>query len=316
MIEIKKNYDQTNIAERILIEKGFAKAIDTPAGMRVSGQLLPDQIEATITGLIDRSEFLKKIYTDNINGTTCDLNDYAASERGTVRPTGGAAQYTDTKTNISNIGTKLTLKRNQEYYFLHDDVLQEKASDLPAFESMLMNIFMTQGSNNLADLAFNGIDDDYGSSLWTKLNKGFPTLFAADTTVNDVVFATYADPIALFEAMVKKLPAKYTMKGEEFFVSKTTYEAYQAQIAATDASGAAYQKDFKPAYFNRNINLCEYLADGQAILTLPKNLAVIFDKKGLNVEVERRATAGGSDIVMNYMSDFGYFNGERVVFAS
>lgn len=316
MIEINKNYQDTNIAERILIEKGFAKAIDTPAGMRVSGQLLPDQIEATITGLIDRSAFLKMIYSDSIDGTTCDLNDYSATERTTIRPTIAGAQYTDTKMNISNIGTKLTLLDNQEYYFLSDKVIQEKSGDSAAFSAFLNNIFMVQGSNNLADLAINGTDDDYSAGAWLKLNKGYLTLFAADANVNDVTFANYADEIALFKAMVAAMPAKYDGQNEAFFVSKTTYENYLNLIASTDATGAAYQKDFQPTYFGRPVHKIQYMPDGKAFLTDPKNLAVIFDKNGMSVETQRRATAKGDDVVLNYMADFGYFNGYKVVYAS
>ena len=72
--EINKNYDDCSIIEKLAIEQGIAKAIDIPSAMRVSAQLLPEQVYTALQAIMDNSKFLKMITTHFCKGTTADLN--------------------------------------------------------------------------------------------------------------------------------------------------------------------------------------------------------------------------------------------------
>lgn len=311
--EIKKNYADCSVLEKMAIEQGFAKTIDAPAGMRVSSQLLPEQIYTTISRIVDQSKILKLISNDTIKGTTADLNCWAMSEDGTVRPAPGTEGSTPTQ-NLSNVGNKLTLLAMQEMFFVSDTVLQEKL-DQPDFENTINNAFIAQAGNNLGKLAVYGNADTGGSYI--ALQTGFPTLFTADSAVVDVVYATYTTQVDRLAAMLAAMPDKYADNPDlTFFVNRADYLAYGKEKNEQNSSGSAWVDGEKLTYLGMPIEWIPNLPASKAFLTDPKNLWVVFSQTGMSVETERKPRMFGSYLVMNYMADFGYVNGAQIVYAS
>jgi hypothetical protein len=245
-------------------------------------------------------------------GTTADLNCWSTTEDGTIRVTYGTESSTPTM-NISNVGNKISLLPMQELYFLADDVVQEKL-DQQNFSAEVNSKFIIQCANNLAKLALNGTADTGGSFL--ALQKGFPTLFKADATVVDVTYSSYATVLTLFQAMHAAMLDKYADNPNlTFFVNRADYLAYGSALQTMNASGQAFVEGKQLYYKGIPVIWIPKLPASTAFLTDPKNLYVMFSASNMSLETDRRPRASGTYLVMNYQADFGYVNGEQIVFA-
>lgn len=318
MKQIQKNYDDCNIIEKLAIHHGVAKAVDIPTAMRVSGQLLPEQIKTTLSLVKNGDKFLKMINMVTAKSKTIDLNLLNINDNGLIAPNyGTASTFTQ---NLTNIGTKLTLQGLQYPYFLSDDVLLEKMDD-PAFMSEVEQILIGGAGKALGKLALKGTADTKTGTQGTEAymltcSTGFPTLFAADSDVNDVAYSA-TDRIAMFKLMNAAMPAEFA--GEEdltIYVSKADYDAYADDLHALNAAGDAYLTG-KPLFYNSiPVEWLPQMPAATAFMSPKKNLVFAASTGSMNIETERNARAAGYDIIMNFHADFGYFTGKAVVFAS
>lgn len=318
MKQIQKNYDDCNIIEKLAIHHGIAKAVDIPTAMRVSGQLLPEQVKTTLSLVKNGDKFLKMINMITAKSKTIDLNLLNINDNGLIAPNyGTAATFTQ---NLTNIGTKLTLEGLQYPYFLSDDVLLEKMED-PAFMSEVEQILIGGAAKALGKIALKGTADTKTGTQGTEAymltcGVGFPTLFAADSDVKDVAYSA-TDRIAMFKLMNAAMPTEFA--GEEdmtIFVSKADYDAYADDLHALNASGDAYLTG-KPLFYNSiPVEWLPQMPTGKAFMSPKKNLVFAASTGSMNIETERNAKAAGYDIIMNFHADFGYFTGKAVVFAS
>ena len=317
MKQIQKNYDDCNIIEKLAIHHGVAKAVDIPTAMRVSGQLLPEQIKTTLSLVKNGDKFLKMINMITAKSKTIDLNLLNVNDNGLIAPNyGTASTFTQ---NLTNIGTKLTLQGLQYPYFLSDDVLLEKMDD-PAFMSEVEQILIGGAAKALGKIALKGTADTKTGTQGTEAymltcGTGFPTLFLADSDVNDVAYN--ASPLAMFKLMNAAMPAEFA--GEEdltIYVSKADYDKYADELHALNASGDAYLTG-KPLFFNSiPVEWLPQMPAAKAFMSPKKNLVFAASTGSMNIETERNARAAGYDIIMNFHADFGYFTGKAVVFAS
>jgi hypothetical protein len=317
MKTIEKSFNDCSLIEKLAIQQGIAKAVDAPTAFRVGNALVAEQAKSILQDVVAQDSFLKSIYNHYCKSKTADLNFLKVAPFGTIRP-GYGSESTDNRA-ITNPGNKLTLLGMQSCYFLADDVLQDNYSD-PMFTETVDKILINAAAEDLAYLAFNGTTDTPSGTPGTEaymktLQTGFPTLFAADTTVNDVTYAS-TDIIALLKLMRDKMPAKYAKVSDNcFFLSQKDYNTYADQLAALNGSGSAYQSGQPLTYFGIPVEAAPYLENG-AIFTSKSNLVVGFNVEGMNLETERRSRKGGYDVIMNYQADFGYFVGEAIVWAS
>jgi hypothetical protein len=314
---VEKKFEDLNMIEKLAIREGFAKAIDVPSAFRVGGSLVAEQAISALQNVVANDTFLKAIYTHFCVGNTADLNFLKAARYGTIRPTYGS----DSAVNraITNGGNKLTLLPMQSNYFLADNVLQENL-DNANFEATVSSILVKAASDDLAELAFLGTTDTPSGTAGTSaymytLQTGFPTLLTADATVVD---ATYqgTDIIALLGTMKAAMKPEFALVNDNtFFLSVGDYDKYGAQLQALNANGTAYLNGEPLKYMGKPVLPCPYLS-GKAMYTSASNLVVGFNKAGMTMETERRARMAGTDMIMNYQADFGYFVGEQIVFAS
>lgn len=317
MITINKKFEELNIIEKIAIQNCFAKAIDAPTAFRVGGALVPEQAISALQAVIANDSFLKSIYTHFASANTADLNFLKAARYGTIRPTYGSESATNRA--ITNSGNKLTLLPMQSNYFLADDVLQDNINN-PSFETTVTNILQKAATDDLAELAFLGTTDTPSGTPGTSaymytLQTGFPTLLAGDATVVDVTYQG-TDIIALLGTMNAAMKPEYeTVQDNTFFLSIADWNLYAQQLASLNSTGAAYIAAPELFYLGKPVKKAPYLT-GKAIYTSASNLVVGFNKNGMSIETERRARMGGTDMIMNYQADFGYFVGEQIVYAS
>ena len=317
MIQINKKFEDCNVIEKLAIQENFAKAIDVPTAFRVGGALVPEQAMSTLQSLVASDEFLKAIYTHFCVGKTADLNFLKAARYGTIRPAYGTASAVNRA--ITNAGNKLTLLPMQSNYFLADDVLQENL-DNANFESVVNNILVKAASDDLAELAFMGTTDTPSGTEGTAaylytLQTGFPTMFAGDADVVDVTYQN-TDIIALLGTMHEAMPAEFAKVSDNtFFLSIADYNAYAAQLAALTSTGNAYLTAPVLSYMGKPVMSCPFLAS-KSFYTSASNLVVGFNKAGMTLETQREPRLGGTDMIMNYQADFGYFCGLNIVYAS
>jgi hypothetical protein len=316
--KVEKSFVECSIIEKLAIERGIAKAFDTPSAFRIGGQLLPDDIYTSLQAISDSSKFLKSIRTEFIKGTTADLNMLTVSENGTVRPNYGTAS-TDSR-NVSNLGNKLTLNGMQSSYLLAYDAIQEKLNR-PNFQSELETLLITAAAKDLAKIALKGTTDTPSGTQHTEaymltLGTGFPTLFAADPDVVDVTYAN-TDMIALFKLMDESMKEDYAdSEDNTFYVSRADYIAYGDQLNALNATGTAFIEG-KPLFYNGHpIMWVPQMPASKAFYASSQNLVVAYNVDGMKMDVIDEPRKAGYDIIMNYMADFGYFNGTQIVFAS
>jgi hypothetical protein len=249
MKEINKTYNDCNVVEKLAILHGIAKAVDVPTAMRVGGQLLPEQVKTTLSTVKNGDKLFKQITMHTAKGKTVDLNLFSVNENGLIAPNYGTAGVFNN--NITDVGTKLTLQGLQYPYFLSDDVLLEKATE-PEFMGEVEEILIGGAAKALGKLALKGTADTKTGTQGTEAymltcSTGYPTLFAGDTDVNDVVYN--ASPVAMFALMNAAMPAEYA--GEEdltIFVSKADYDKYADELQALNASGTAFLEG-KPLFY-------------------------------------------------------------------
>jgi hypothetical protein len=317
MITIEKKFEDLNMIEKLAIREGFAKAIDVPTAFRVGGTLLPEQAVSALQNVVANDSLLKAIYTHFCVGTTADLNFLKAARYGTIRPTYGSESSVNRA--ITNGGNKLTLQPMQSNYFLADNVLQENL-DNPNFEATVSAILVKAASEDLAELAFLGTTDTPSGTPGTSaymytLQTGFPTLLAADSTVVDATYQN-TDIIALLGTMKSAMKNEYALVSDNtFFLSIEDYDKYGAQLQALNGNGSAYLTGEPLKYMGIPVVAVPYLAS-KAMYTSASNLVIGFNKAGMTMETERRARMSGTDMIMNYQADFGYFVGEQIVYAS
>jgi len=320
LVTLNKAVDQLNLIDKLAYNKGFAvieKSVDAPSAFRVGNTLSAEQYLEFMNRIGDQSNFLKTIKRIDTNRTTIDLNALSIESRKTKRPTAGAAWNTSTNATIDNVGSKLTLLRNQLVYILEYDVLQDNA-DNPNFENAVNDLVAKQAANDLADLAINGTDDDYTASAFLELNKGFLTLFAADSNVRDVTYASYATKDDLFAAMFDALAERDKSRTDlKFFVNWTDHEAYRNLKQSAITTGDANKERTALVYNGIPIVPVDFMPDSKAFLAPDQNLVYAMGKND-NVSIQAIDDPEGVcfRLLVNYMADFGYFDGDKVVYAS
>jgi hypothetical protein len=318
MKQIQKNYDDCNIIEKLAIHHGVAKAVDIPTAMRVSGQLLPEQIKTTLSLIKNGDKFIKMINMITAKSKTIDLNLLNVNDNGLIAPNYGVATNAFTQ-NLTNIGTKLTLEGLQYPYFLSDDVLLEKMDD-PSFMSEVEQILIGGAAKAVGKLALKGTADTKTGTQGTEAymltcSTGFPTLFLADSDVNDVAYSS-TDRIAMFKLMNAAMPAEFSAEEDlTIFVSKADYDAYADDLHALNASGDAYLTG-KPLFFNSiPVEWLPQMPAATAFMSPKKNLVFAASNGSTSLETARSIKGAGYDIVLNFHADFGYFTGKAVVYA-
>jgi len=321
----KENFSAT-LTEMIAVKKGYAefvdennveKAIDTPASFRIGGVLAPEEIDSLIPILQDRSQFLKSITVLNLKRTTANLNDYNVSERGMRRPGAWGTLPSDTTTNVSNAGNKITLEELQEFYLQKDSVLQDNV-DTPNFQNYIMDKLTTAWSNDLADLVWAGTDTT--GAGFTTLMKGFPTLFATNASVHDVVYADQSDILALMDALWLASPEKYKKAPDmAYILTEEDYSKLWSLYQSGNSTGLAWKEsDAQMMYKGRPVLWFNYMPDNKAYLTPLKNLVLALGsgKSDMNIVTKDMPEFAGEGIFLNFMGTVGVFNYDAVTMAS
>lgn len=317
MKQIAKAYEDMYLVEKLAVQHGIAKAVDAPTSMRVGGQLLPEQVKTTLSAIKNGDKFLKLITKHTAKGKTVDLNLFNINENGLIAPTYGTVGTFSN--NITNIGNKLTLQSLQYSYFLSDDVLLEKLDD-PEFQAEVDDILINGAAKTLGKLALKGTSDTKTGTQLTEAymltcSTGFPTLFAADTDVNDVTYN--ASPLAMFALMNAAMPADFASEEDlTIFVSKADYDKYADELQALNASGTAYLEGKPLFYKGMPVEWVPQMPASRAFMSPKKNLVVAMSTDALSTETTRNSRGAGYDVILNFHADFGYFTGKAVVFAS
>ncbi len=152
--------------------------------------------------------------------------------------------------------------------FLEDNIAGGNA------EQQIANVVAKAIGEELNDLAWSGTDDD--GSEWIKINKGFETLFVADSDVTDVAHDSDTTAVATLNSLYKGMPSQYrTLSDQRIFCSPGFATAYMGELGgrattlgdATLTGGAS-----NLAYFGVPITVDRHLDADRIYMTPASNL--------------------------------------------
>jgi len=262
------------LGNRRLLERAGAKAAIQTSDLSSSGRLNPEQADRFIDYVVDQSVLMKDgIRVRRMTADRADLDQLKVGARIIRKSTEGtdpAAPVGITTYKRQLTVTEIILPADVTFSFMEDNIERDN------FEEHVMQMFGTQLSNDLEDLAING-DGTTGSFL--SIEKGWIQLLkdASAPTTNVYDTAGAADfRNVVFEGMLEKMPAKFKAnKGAlRFYVSVGNAEKYQFQIGQrqTGQGDAALTGEGALRYGGIQVVGAPYMPDDTHILTLPDNL--------------------------------------------
>lgn len=149
-----------------------AKGIISPQDLRIGGELRPESSERVISALV-KENFFSRVTTQRMRRSERDIDVLDIAPRQLKRLPQGTAPTNANSTQIVQRGSKLISLPTQLFAKINLDTLRDNA-DNPNLVSMINGMLNTAYSNDLIDLAMNGVGDD--ASDFLHLNKGWPQI--------------------------------------------------------------------------------------------------------------------------------------------
>lgn len=159
--------DDVRMDELVALAKGLIGPNDLSNG----GDLTPQQ-SAKLISLVRQNDFLAKINTVPMRRLTRKVDAIDFARRQLKRVPQGEEPEDGDLAEVSAKGAVLTATPTQLFPSLSLDFLREN-QDNPNLLSEVEKGFVTTIGNDLVDLGFNGVADDYAGDSFIRLNKGW-----------------------------------------------------------------------------------------------------------------------------------------------
>jgi len=194
------------------------------------GQLAPEDADAFISSVVDKSAFLSRITTKRMTASTAYIDVFAIATRQMTLATEATLAATAQTTNFSLTIPRRTLTPVEvilapdvSYTFLQENI--ERA----AAEAHLMGEIAKAVRNDMLDLCVNG---DSSTGTFLVCNSGWITLAVADSNVNDADCAG-EDAEGALDKVLDALPEQYDgMPDLAFCVGRKFRRKYRREVAA------------------------------------------------------------------------------------
>lgn len=263
------------LGNRRLLERAGAKAVIQTSDLSSAGHLNPEQSDRFIDYIVDQSVMLKDgIRVRRMNADRADVDKLSVGTRIIRKATegtepGAVVGISASKRQLSV--TEIILPADVTFSFIEDNIERDN------FEDHMMQVFGVQLSNDLEDLAINGVDGDGDPFIgieagWLDLLKDgvTGTTHVTDTNGGD----DYRNVI--FEDMLGKMPNKFKANKQalRYYVSVTAEEKYRFQLGQRQTAGGdvILQGGEAVRYSGIAVVPVPYMPDGTALLTVPDNL--------------------------------------------
>lgn len=197
------------------------------------GQLAPEDADAFISSVVDKSTFLNEVTTKTMTASTAYIDVFAIATRqmrvaveATLAGTAQSVNFSLTIPRRTLTPVEVILAPDVSYTFLHENI--ERA----AAESHLMGEITKAVRNDMLDLCVNA---DGSTASFLNINTGWITLALADGNVNDSDCAGLSAIDAL-DKVVDTMPEEYgEMPGEAIMVSRKFRRKYKKEAAARES---------------------------------------------------------------------------------
>lgn len=265
--------------KRLLQRAGTKAAIDTTVFASGSGRLNPEQADRFIDYIVDQSKILKDgIRIARMNADRRDLDKISVGARSLRKATEGVAP-TDlvgvTTSKRQLVVTEIILPADVSFTFMEDNIERDN------FDDHMLQLFGTQLSNDLEDLAINGDEADVsGDSDFLTIEDGWLTIMKSILSSPHKIDTAGGSDFrnVIFEAMLEALPPKFKANKSalRFYVSTNDELKYRFQVGQRQTAGGDSVLLGQQAlpYGGVPVVGAPYMPDGTVILTIPDNLVM------------------------------------------
>lgn len=194
------------------------------------GQLAPEDADAFISSVVDKSSFLNEVTTKPMTASTAYIDVFAIATRqmraaveATLAATAQTVNFTLTIPRRTLTPVEVILAPDVSYTFLQENI--ERA----AAESHLMGEIVKSVRNDMLDLCVNA---DGSTASFLNINSGWITLALADGNVNDAD-CSGLDVFDTLDKIVDTMPEEFAeMPGEAIMCGRKFRRAYGKAVAS------------------------------------------------------------------------------------
>lgn len=249
-----------------------------------NGEMRAEVGRKFINTMIDRNEFLQKITIDKTHKLNKVFDVWDIDSGNLVRVPQGQKPQEEQRRKIDITSVKVTNLPVQLYAKITQDTLEDNA-DNPNFENETFNSFAKTFSNDLQNLALNGIDDTYADEKFNQLNEGFINLINKSKEGRKYQKPS-PSPTKIYDDIINtiKTANKEVINQSTIIMSKDLYIGLQEEIGKTNIG--------LPYLLNGGVNnilgipimTASYMPKNFVMITPLKNLIMSM---GLNVRQTR-----------------------------
>ena len=242
------------------------------------GQLAPEDADAFISSVVDKSAFLSKVTTKRMTASTAYIDVFAIATRqfrvateATLAASAQAVNFSLTIPRRTLTPVEVILAPDVSYTFLQENI--ERA----AAEAHLMGEIAKAVRNDMLDLCVNA---DGSTASFLNINTGWITLALADSAVNDADCAG-EDAEGALDKTLDVLPEQYDgMDDLAFCVSRKFRRKYRREVAAraTGLGDTAFITDTDIGFEGIPVESVYSWPSAYIMLTPIKNLHVGISK--------------------------------------
>lgn len=265
-------HEGTKMNELVALSKGLIG----PGDLSNGGDLKPQEASRIIS-MIYADPFLSTITTERMSRLTKDVDVLDIMRRQLVRVAQGKEPVDDDLAEAVEHGCKLTATDAQLFATLKLDFLREHQNN-PELINLVEAGFKTRLTNDLIDLAWNGIADDGTGATreekFIRLNKGWCQVLreAPKAPKVDIDPATDGWVTSLTAIMEAAHP-----KGERdavFYMNRRDRDAYSFEVNRPVTGQATNVNKPWNSFVGKDIVAHEDIPRGTVIYTPPKNLVM------------------------------------------
>jgi len=196
------------------------------------GQLAPEDADAFISSVVDKSSFLNEVTTKTMTASTAYIDVFAIATRqmraaveATLASTAQTVNFSLTIPRRTLTPVEVILAPDVSYTFLHENI--ERA----AAEAHLLGEIVKAVRNDMLDLCVNA---DGSTASFLDINTGWITLALADSNVNDAD-CSGLDAVAALDKVLDTLPEEFDgMPDQAFCVSRKFRRKFGQEVAARE----------------------------------------------------------------------------------
>lgn len=262
----------TKMLDVVALAKGLISAED----LRQGGDLQP-QMASKIISMIYADPFLSTITTERMSRLTKTVDVMDIMRRQMVRVAEGTEPSADDLADAVEHGCKLTALDAQLFATLKLSFLREH-QDNPQLTQLIEQGFNTRLTNDLIDLAWNGVADDGAGATreakFIRLNKGWCQVLREASKAPKVDIDPATDGWVTSLQQVKAAAHRNGKRGSVFYMNTQDADEYSREVNRPVTGQATNVNAPWRTFEGQDIVAHEDIPMGTVTYTPPKNLVM------------------------------------------